>query len=80
MGEANRVSYEKEFHERAKREGCHLVTLDIHGKYAKADGVTGQCYVHDKADVDYLWAVFQWLHSGRYKGQKPPAIPAPGAA
>ncbi len=72
---ANAVRYDKEFHARAKAEGCTLVTLDINGKYAKASGVTAQLYVHENDEVEYLWEVFMWLSNGRYKGEPAPTFP-----
>jgi hypothetical protein len=55
------MRYEASQREKAKREGLHLVTLDIDGRYAKRDGVTFQGFLFTKEQVDAAWAFFQKL-------------------
>jgi len=57
------ISYDRERTERAKKDGLHLVTLDIKGKFAKRDGVTYQGFLFTDEQVEKAWEFFQWLAS-----------------
>lgn len=59
------MKYPKELTDRAKREGLHLVTLDIEGRHAKQDSATVQHVLLEQWEVERVWAFFQWLAVGR---------------
>lgn len=64
-----KVSYDKDVLEKAKREGLHLLTFEINGKFAKKDGVTFQGYLFTEEEVHEAWTYLTKLFKREKKGK-----------
>ncbi|HEY1187702.1 MAG TPA: hypothetical protein VGE74_08595 [Gemmata sp.] len=55
------MRYPKEQVERAKKDGLHLVTLEILGRHARKGSVTYQGFLFTDEQVQKAWDFFQYL-------------------